>query len=140
MKNQNNKIEIPKPCNEDFSKMKVCNEGLYCGVCQKHVIDLRKKQVNEAQEILKVKNKEICVLINERFSQKSSKYQQFVNKTEAFLLRIKLKKVSLAAATLLLFIGGCRTRHMGGRFTKMNPVTENQETSIYSATPELKSK
>ncbi len=55
------KISIPQPCNEDWNKMSRTEQGRFCGVCSKNLIDFTNKSALEIQEILlkNIKNK-VC--------------------------------------------------------------------------------
>lgn len=107
------------PCHEDYTKMKVCSEGLYCKSCTKHVIDLRQKPMDEIQHLLNEKDT-ACILIETRHTVNSSRYERLIQKVEQGLLFLKMKKISLAAATFLLFLGGCRGRTYCGGWSRQN--------------------
>jgi len=53
------KIEIPKPCNENWNKMTPTEKGVFCSSCQKEVLDFTKKSNNELASFLD-ENKNIC--------------------------------------------------------------------------------
>jgi len=53
------KIEIPKPCNENWNKMSPTEKGAFCSQCQKEVIDFRKFTNSELIEYLQ-KNENAC--------------------------------------------------------------------------------
>ncbi len=46
------RISIPKPCHEDWSKMTPDQKGAFCGVCNKSVHDFSKKNAEEIERIL----------------------------------------------------------------------------------------
>ena len=58
-------IQIPDPCSEDWSKMKIVREGRHCLSCTKNVIDFTKMERYEIIEYLLLnKNKSVCGHIN----------------------------------------------------------------------------
>lgn len=46
------KIYIPDPCNEDWDKMTANEQGSFCDVCSKTVVDFSKKSESEIQQYL----------------------------------------------------------------------------------------
>ena len=55
------KIHIPDPCHEDWDKMTPNEQGSFCKVCSKTVIDFSKKSENEIQEyLLENMDKKVC--------------------------------------------------------------------------------
>ncbi len=55
------KIYVPEPCNEDWDKMTPNQQGAFCKVCSKTVVDFSKKTENEVQQfILDNMDKRIC--------------------------------------------------------------------------------
>ncbi|MBZ0203766.1 MAG: hypothetical protein K8I03_12180 [Ignavibacteria bacterium] len=55
------KIYIPEPCNEDWDKMTPNQQGAFCKVCSKTVVDFSKKTENEVQQfILENMDKRLC--------------------------------------------------------------------------------
>lgn len=58
-------IQIPEPCSEDWSKMKIVREGRHCLSCTKNVIDFTKMERFEIIEYLLLnKDKSVCGHIN----------------------------------------------------------------------------
>ena len=58
-------IQIPDPCHEDWSKMKIVREGRHCLTCTKNVIDFTKMERCEIIEYLLLnKDKSVCGHIN----------------------------------------------------------------------------
>lgn len=62
MKEENQiKISIPKPCNEDWDRMTPNEQGSFCGKCCKTVIDFSSKSDEEIKNILlEQQGKKIC--------------------------------------------------------------------------------
>ncbi len=59
------KIYIPEPCFEDWDKMTPTEQGAFCGVCSKDVIDFSKKSDEEIQRYLAENaNAKICGRFN----------------------------------------------------------------------------
>lgn len=55
------KIEIPKPCAENWNRMTPNSSGKFCESCQKNVIDFTHKSATEIQNYLaQQKGKSIC--------------------------------------------------------------------------------
>ena len=58
-------IQIPDPCHEDWSKMKIVRKGRHCLSCTKNVIDFTKMERYEIIEYLLLnKDKSVCGHIN----------------------------------------------------------------------------
>lgn len=53
------KIEIPKPCSENWSIMTPTEKGAFCSTCQKEVLNFTNKSNNELSKFV-FKNKNIC--------------------------------------------------------------------------------
>ncbi len=55
------KIHIPDPCNEDWDKMTPNEQGSFCQVCSKTVVDFSEKSENEIQSfLLDNMDKKVC--------------------------------------------------------------------------------
>jgi hypothetical protein len=104
----NKKIIIQNPCNEDVNTFKKCGSALYCSLCQKHVHDLRKTPVSEAQHFVQ-ENPDACIVIHPRHTKTHWRYS-LVNKFENLFLRMGMKRSALLAGTVMLFMLGCRSR------------------------------
>lgn len=58
-------IQIPDPCHEDWSKMKIVRDGRHCLTCTKTVVDFTKMERYEIIEYLLLnKDKSVCGHIN----------------------------------------------------------------------------
>src|SRR3972149_4431693 len=65
MCNQKFKIEIPKPCHEDWNKMTPDAKGAFCGSCVKSVYDFTNKTDDEIADVfMKNKDAKICGRFN----------------------------------------------------------------------------
>ncbi|MCG1036694.1 carboxypeptidase-like regulatory domain-containing protein [Polaribacter sargassicola] len=53
------KVQIPKPCNQNWNKMTPTERGAFCSICQKEVLDFTKKSNFYLAKILD-NNQEIC--------------------------------------------------------------------------------
>ncbi len=61
MKTPNIKICIPKPCNENWASMTPDEQGRFCSVCAKSVVDFTTMNIQEAQTYLQEhKNEKVC--------------------------------------------------------------------------------
>lgn len=59
------KIHIPEPCFEDWDKMTPNEQGSFCKVCSKTVVDFSKKSENEIQQYIAANlDKKICGRFN----------------------------------------------------------------------------
>lgn len=61
------KIEIPKPCSENWEKMTPSESGRFCGTCMKNVVDFTNWNTSEIQHYL-VENqgKKVCGRFNQK--------------------------------------------------------------------------
>lgn len=111
------KINIDKPCHELLANMSRCSGGYFCGVCEKKVIDLRKKSASEIAAIAK-SDEQLCVIVHQRHTTDGSGYA-WINRIENFLLQRKLKMVSFMLVGCFLFLSSCNNRKpkhkMGGK-------------------------
>ncbi len=61
----NIKVSIPKPCHEDWNKMTPNQQGAFCKMCAKSVIDFTQKTVQELKQyLLERKEEKICGRVN----------------------------------------------------------------------------
>ena len=101
-------IQIQSPCSEKISGMRPCQGGLYCDVCEKTVLDLRKKKAEDISAFAASKD-EACVIVHVRHTTENSGYT-LINSMERFLLRRKLRFISFILVGFLLFLNSCHNR------------------------------
>ena len=59
------KIQVPKPCHEDWNAMRLNENGRFCDSCAKSVIDFTKMKAPEIQEyFIRNQGKKICGRFN----------------------------------------------------------------------------
>lgn len=83
-------LHIPKPCNEDWSKMQPTENGRFCDACQKQVFDFTNATVDEIKKIYIENNGKICGRMSskifiQQYVQKQVKREYF-RKLKLFLL------------------------------------------------------
>ncbi len=99
-----NKITIPKPCNENWNSMSPDKNGRFCNSCNKTVIDFTKMNHPEIQKFFTENSgeKRICghFKLNQIESEESIKY----DKLRGRFSRIKIKPIkAIALFSLSLF-------------------------------------
>ncbi|MGB0862213.1 MAG: hypothetical protein ACPGXZ_04810, partial [Saprospiraceae bacterium] len=60
MKKKTFQVNIPEPCNEDWSKMTPQEQGRFCGKCAKTIIDYSYQSDRAIAKVLKENNGQIC--------------------------------------------------------------------------------
>lgn len=78
------KIKFSYPCKEDLNKMNTCSSGLHCSICDKTVIDFRKRDLSELTKSLQEHNT-ICGIFSKKQVQQSN-YISLFRKLIASLL------------------------------------------------------
>lgn len=95
------KIQIPKPCSEDIQKMTPVERGLFCGACQKTVIDFSSMSDAAIIEYFKKAGKEkTCGIFNKTQVDRTLLPQRVNTKTQKYKLFLK----ELAAASVAFFL------------------------------------
>ena len=105
-----NKISIPKPCNENWNSMSPNKNGRFCNSCNKTVIDFTKMNNPEIQKYF-IENsgqERICghFKLNQIETEESIKY----NKLRSRFSRIKIKpikKMVLFSLSLVFTLTSC---------------------------------
>ena len=93
------KIQIPKPCSEDIQKMTPVERGVFCGACQKTVIDFSSMSDTEIIEYFKKAAKQkTCGIFSETQLNRNLKPKKTETK------RYKLFFKELAAALVAFFL------------------------------------
>jgi hypothetical protein len=102
------KIHIATPCIENLGNMKPCEGGYFCGVCEKKVIDLRKKTAVEVDDF--AQKNDACVLVAARHTTRATKTEKWLANTEGFLIGKRMRFISVALISASIFLAGCRPR------------------------------
>lgn len=98
----NIKVSIPKPCQENWNNMTPNEQGAFCKMCAKPVIDFTQKSVQELKQyLMDRKNEKICGRVN------SDQLDVFSHKTIALNIPLNIipNRLSLNNAfAIALFI------------------------------------
>ncbi len=95
-------IEIKEPCHENWQAMTPNQQGAFCQVCQKDVIDFSKKSINQIKSFFtEKKNEKICG----RFEKKQLAYLSF----DDFFASFKYWVLSKKFAVIFFFTFGFMT-------------------------------
>ncbi len=148
-----NKISIPKPCNENWNSMSPNKNGRFCNSCDKTVVDFTKMNTIEIQKYL-IENsgkESICghFKSNQVKSEESIKYDNLKNQFN----RIRVKPIKILALFLLSLVftlTSCMGKAVIDGEPAMNSndtineneidTTEIQKDSIKSENIEIKKK
>ena len=104
------KIYIPNPCSESWETMSSHEQGKFCSVCSKCVVDFTQKKSEEIEYVFKEKQGEdIC---GRFFSHQLDKDVEKSEKLKRWLLKyiprnFQKSRMTLAAFSLILFLAGC---------------------------------
>ncbi|MFC3159306.1 hypothetical protein SAMN05443633_103226 [Chryseobacterium arachidis] len=102
-------INIPNPCSENWELMSSQEEGRFCSVCSKCVIDFTQKQPQEIQQIFdEKKDEKICGRFYDHQLNKADESEklktQFFKYIPSFFQN---NRITLAVLSLILFLTGC---------------------------------
>lgn len=105
-----NKISIPKPCNENWNSMSPYKNGRFCNSCNKTVIDFTKMNHPEIQKYFTENSgrERICghFKLNQIESEESIKYDKL--RTRFNRIKIKpIKKLALFSLSLVFTLTSC---------------------------------
>ena len=108
--NMENKITIPKPCNENWNSMSPNKNGRFCNSCNKTVIDFTKMNNPEIQKyfIENSSQERICghFKLNQIESGESIKYDKL--RTRFNRIKIKpIKTIALFSLSLVFTLTSC---------------------------------
>jgi len=110
---ENKNIHIPKPCNEDWSKMTSIEKGKHCNACQKTVIDFTKMKNEEITDYLIAKKEEgVCGrFLSSQITVKKPKHHEVLidlyQKVEHNSNTLFFKHFSLLIIVFGMLIVGC---------------------------------
>jgi hypothetical protein len=111
------RVSIPQPCNENFAAMPQCEKGLYCGVCKKHLVDLRNKKLHEVNAALE-KYTEACIVVDSRYV-KEKRSWKWADRSVIWLRKYRLSGIAAVLLGISLLISSCHHRRRmvtGGYF------------------------
>ena len=122
-----NKINIPKPCNENWNSMLPNKNGRFCNSCDKTVVDFTKMNTIEIQKyFIENSNKErICghFKSNQVETEENNKYDNLRNLFSR--IRIKpIKRIALFSLSLIFTLTSC----MGKAVVDGEPAINNNDT------------
>ena len=108
--NMENKITIPKPCNENWNSMSPDKNGRFCNSCNKKVIDFTKMKNPEIQKYFTENSgqERICghFKLSQIESEESIKYEKLRNRFSR--IRIKpIQKIALFSLGLAFTLTSC---------------------------------
>ncbi len=102
-KSETMNISINKPCHEDWSKMTSNEQGAFCGICTKNVIDFSVKSLEEIKDYFsKPKPGKLCGRFTENQLVELN-MESFIERFFGFKLSRKL--ATITAMALVLFLG-----------------------------------
>ncbi len=108
-------ITIPEPCHENWAEMTPTQQGAYCKVCSKNVIDFTTKTENEIYDILTQSDGNTCG----RFT--SFQLQQPIRKTEVNNGWFNWRAIAASLAALVAFE---ETARASGKAEKVSVTVE----------------
>jgi hypothetical protein len=124
-------IHIPEPCPAEWNQMKPCDNGRFCGSCQKVVVDFSNKTLDEIHDYFNAhKTEHVCGLYKERHTSKGNLFYSFLNRVEAMFCKFKMQKVALFFIAVALFITGCRTRRTQGLYSSTSRFLTQDSTFV----------
>lgn len=119
----NNRIQIQKPCAENFNAMTSVDSGKHCGVCNTKVVDFTKMSLHEIENYFKNKPSEkICGLYNARHTNKSF---TFVNRVENFVYKTRFRKLAVWTISVVFFLLNSY-KCMGKRVERPTPTYDKK--------------
>ncbi|UQB67438.1 hypothetical protein [Epilithonimonas zeae] len=104
------KISIPNPCSENWNEMSPEDQGRFCSVCSKCVIDFTEKKPQEIQQLIEKKSDDsICGrFYNHQLNINDSKSVKIKEKLFRYVpLSFQNSRLSLGLLSLILFLTGC---------------------------------
>ncbi len=142
MQNKDFQIHIPKPCHADWDKMSPNEQGKFCSLCDKTVVDFTQMNEQEIKNYFIQKTEErVCghfkasqvVVPKPRFHQfLINTYQAIESKVSFYLLR----QPALFMLGGFMFLVGCESRRTKGEATieGKSKISSNDSLSADSIT------
>lgn len=101
----NNKIQIEKPCAENFGAMTNVSGGKFCGSCQTKVIDFTKMSLHEIENYFKTTSEQkICGRYNSRHTNSTNILTAFINRIENVVYKTRFRKVAVWTVSVVFFL------------------------------------
>ena len=106
-------ISIAKPCSENWDKMTACENGRFCGKCEKEVIDFTKMTTDQViDSLMKKSGQNICgVLRRDQLEKPKSKTQLIAlsvyQRASAHFNTSGARLIFLMALSSILILTGC---------------------------------
>lgn len=127
MKKKAVKLAIEEPCHEDWNTMTPQEQGRYCGVCSKVVVDFTNMSDREVLNLLDTtKNGDTCGQFTQTQLQKTYHYP--VQETNSFSLRAVLLGATL---TSVLGLESCRpNKHVVGKISSFQTMQSANEDTL----------
>lgn len=129
------KIEINKPCHENWDAMTPNERGAFCAVCSKNVIDFSKQSLDEIKNFFSSfpKSNKVCGRFKESQLQELS-CEHFVNQFLGWKLMNKMAVVFFLVFGLSLF-GNAQTSPKNHTMVKGEVAYIPKDSSKIKATP-----
>lgn len=135
MKSTDFQIQIPKPCDANWNEMTPNEQGKFCSLCDKTVVDFTKMSDEEIKHFFKIKKKEERVCGHFYSSQVVvlvPKFHQFLidlyTKIETDISIYLFRKPALFGLGLLMAMVGCETKTSGE--VKAQSKKDTTETAV----------
>ena len=103
-------IYIPNPCSENWNEMNPEEQGRFCSICSKCVIDFTEKNASEIQQIIEEKSDEsVCGrFYNHQLDNEDLKTSRLKERFFRYIpASFQNSRISLALFSLILFLTGC---------------------------------
>ncbi len=133
---ENYKVNIPKPCQEDWNKMIPNEEGRFCKICNLSVVDFTEMSTEEIQMYFLQRNrKEVCGYYHQRqtnvsvssFTQSIARIHEMVEKK----FRFKPLRISaLFLIGLVMTIIGCETNTKGKQLLQEKDASQKHQDTL----------
>ncbi|PXY39621.1 hypothetical protein DMB65_16470 [Flavobacterium cheongpyeongense] len=122
-----NKIRIPKPCNENWNSMSPDKNGRFCNSCNKTVIDFTKMNNPEIQKYFAENSEQESICGHFKFNQIETEESIKYDKLRSRFSRIKIKPIK-AIALFSLSVFFTLTSCMGKAAVDGEPAVISNDT------------
>lgn len=140
MKTENSNIIVTSPCNKDWSKMSMTENGRYCNSCSKTVIDFSSWEIEDIKNYLINTNTNVCGHFKSlQVEVKRPRHHQFLldiySKTENRIKTSYIKSFTLSFIMLCLFLVGCNNERITGSVPSPSPPFHENLDSLEREKP-----
>lgn len=137
-----NKISIPKPCNENWNSMSPNKNGRFCNSCNKTVIDFTKMNNPEIQKYFSENsnNDRICghFKFNQIETKESNKHYNLKNRISQIKIK-PIKAVAMFFLSILFTLSSCMGKaRIDGEVTLSSNDTINKNDKSVKENVEVK--